>query len=374
MTNAPRILIVGAGIAGMAAAAALRQRGMSADVIERAPAPAISGAGLYIVGAGTRALCLLGVAKTSLRDHQVIGTQTFFNHRGARLAEVNADRFWSVCGPCIGVARAVLHQALADKAAVPVRFGITVQALEHDAGMVTTRFGDGTTAAYDLVVGADGIHSSVRQLAGDEAQPRYRGQTGWRFIVECPEQISGWTVFLAGDRAFLIVPIGSGRAYCYADQASAQAIDDTRLGRLERLQRLFADFAEPVRDALANIESSDAIHCAPIEDVAPAQAFAANVVLIGDASHAMSPNMACGVTMALEDALVLADTLHDSGDATQIAAAFQRRRSARVEWVRAQTDQRDRVRGLPPVARDLSLRLFASRIYRKNYQPLLLPA
>jgi 2-polyprenyl-6-methoxyphenol hydroxylase-like FAD-dependent oxidoreductase len=374
MTKAQRILIVGAGIAGLALAAALRQRGMVADVIERAPSPVVGGAGLYIVGAGTRALRELGVAESSLREHQVIDTQTFLNHRGARLAEVNVDRFWSGCGPCIGVARTVVHQTLGERAAVQTRFGATVQTLQQQPNHVEVRFSDGTAAASDVVVGADGIHSSVRRLVGGATQPRFRGQMGWRFLAKCPEQISGWTVFLGAARAFLMVPIGGGRVYCYADRASAGVIDDTRDERLERLQQLFEDFAAPVRDALASVESPDVIHCAPIEDVAYEPANHGRVVLIGDAAHAMSPNMACGVAMALEDALVLADILHRNADTSQIANEFFRRRCARIERVRLQTDQRDRMRGLPAFARDLSLRLFASRIYRNNYQPLLLPA
>jgi 2-polyprenyl-6-methoxyphenol hydroxylase-like FAD-dependent oxidoreductase len=374
MTKAERILIVGAGIAGLALAAALRQRGLVADVIERAAAPAVGGAGLYIVGAGTRPLRELGVAESSLRDHQVINTQTFLNHRGMRLAEVNVDRFWSGCGPCIGVARTVVHQALGERAAVQTRFGTIVQTLQQEVNHVAVRFSDGTAAAYDVVVGADGIHSSVRRLAGSATEPRFRGQMGWRFLARCPQQISGWTVFLGAARAFLIVPIGGGRAYCYADRASADLIDDVRDGRLERLQRMFEDFAAPVHDALAHVESPEAIHCAPIEDVAHEPVGHGRVVLIGDAAHAMSPNMACGVAMALEDALVLADTLHRNADTGQLAAAFLRRRCARIERVRLQTEHRDRLRGLPDFVRDLSLRLFASRIYRNNYQPLLLPA
>jgi 2-polyprenyl-6-methoxyphenol hydroxylase-like FAD-dependent oxidoreductase len=374
MTKVERILIVGAGIAGLGLAAALRQHGMSADVIERAPVLAVSGAGLYIVGAGTRALRMLGVAQSSLRDHQVIETQTFFNHRGVRLAAVNVDRFWSACGPCIGVARTAVRQALAEAAAVRVRFGTTVLTLRQEASHCAVGFSDGTSADYDLVVGADGIRSSVRRLIGGATASRFRGQMGWRFIAKCPAHVSGWTVFFGAARAFLFVPIGGGRAYCYADRASTDAIDDSQDGRLERLQRLFDDFAEPVRDALAHVESPDAIHHAPIEDVIHEPVGSGRVIPIGDAAHAMSPNMACGVAMALEDALVLAEIVNRNADTSEMAAEFISRRYARIERVRLQTEQRDRMRALPNVVRDLTLRLFAARIYRNNYQPLLTSA
>ena len=96
-------------------------------------------------------------------------------------------------------------------------------------------------------------------------------------------------------------------------------------------------------------------------------------MLIGDAAHAMSPNMACGAAMAFEDALVLADLIAQNGAVSGIVPEFIRRRSARVGWVRRQTNGRDRLRSLPPVLRDAFLRLLADRTYRANYQPLLAP-
>ena len=97
------------------------------------------------------------------------------------------------------------------------------------------------------------------------------------------------------------------------------------------------------------------------------------VVLIGDAAHAMSPNMACGAAMAFEDGLVLAELIAQDGAVSEIAPEFIRRRSARVGWVRRQTNGRDRLRSLPPLIRDAFLRLLADRTYRTNYGPLLEP-
>lgn len=374
MPNIERILIVGAGIAGLALAAALRQRAMSAVVVERAPASAAGGAGLYVVGAGTRALRALGVAESALRESRQIHAEAFFSHRGTRLAEIDVARFWSGCGPCIGVARTVLHRALAEMAAVEVRFGTDVRSLDEGTDEVMVRFSDGTVAGFDLVVGADGVHSAVRGFAGGTLQPRYRGQIGWRFIAACPGRIDAWTVFLGAGRAFLFVPIGGGRAYCYADKLSANLPDTWRDARLEQLRGLFEDFAEPVHEALLHVESSDAIHCSPIEEVSHQPVGRGRIVLIGDAAHAMSPNMACGVAIALEDALVLAELVRRGDERERIADAFSRRRAPRIEQLRLQTDQRDRMRGLPAPLRDLSPRLFASRIYRRNYQSVLMPA
>ena len=97
------------------------------------------------------------------------------------------------------------------------------------------------------------------------------------------------------------------------------------------------------------------------------------VVLVGDAAHGMSPNMAQGAALAFEDALVLAACLRDAATGTDAVAAFVARRSHRTGWVRAQTHRRDRTRNLPPVVRDLTLRAFGRRIFQSNYRPLREP-
>jgi 2-polyprenyl-6-methoxyphenol hydroxylase-like FAD-dependent oxidoreductase len=168
-----------------------------------------------------------------------------------------------------------------------------------------------------------------------------------------------------------MLPIGHDLAYCYADKSSAQSVPDPAQGGIERLREDFVDFASPVREVLAQCRSADPIHFSAIEEVEHQCYGRGRVVLIGDAAHAMSPNMACGVAMALEDALVLAEIVSRGGAALEVVPEFVRRRSARVGRVRQQTDRRDRLRSLPPMIRDVFLRLLSRRLYKANYQPLL---
>jgi 2-polyprenyl-6-methoxyphenol hydroxylase-like FAD-dependent oxidoreductase len=105
----------------------------------------------------------------------------------------------------------------------------------------------------------------------------------------------------------------------------------------------------------------------PIEEVVEKPWVRGRVVLVGDAAHAMSPNMAEGAGMALEDALVLAETIAGG----QALEEFEARRRPRVEFVQAQTHRRDRTRSLPPGLRAAMLRLAGQRIFRGNYAPLL---
>jgi 2-polyprenyl-6-methoxyphenol hydroxylase-like FAD-dependent oxidoreductase len=127
-----RVLIVGGGLAGLALAIALRQQGRAPELIERVPAWPTSGAGLYLVGNSTRALHALGLAEALTHTGQLISTQTFRNQRGARLAEIDLDRFWAGCGPCLGLRRTALHQLLAEQVTgLSCRFGLTVQTLQQ---------------------------------------------------------------------------------------------------------------------------------------------------------------------------------------------------------------------------------------------------
>jgi 2-polyprenyl-6-methoxyphenol hydroxylase-like FAD-dependent oxidoreductase len=122
---------------------------------------------------------------------------------------------------------------------------------------------------------------------------------------------------------------------------------------------------------LSQLESFEPIHFSPIEEVAVHTWGQGPVVLIGDAAHATSPNMAQGASMALEDALVLARMLGTPGSTDEDLSAFSERRRPRIRWVQQRTHNRDRVRTLPAPLRNLALKIAATRLYRRDYQPLL---
>jgi 2-polyprenyl-6-methoxyphenol hydroxylase-like FAD-dependent oxidoreductase len=367
-----QVLIVGAGIAGLSLAIALERRGIRARLIERSAGQIGEGAGLYLLGNAARALLALGVGERVILAGCPIRTQRIFNHTGRLLSECDVETFWKECGPCLGVRRSRLHGALMDQAVhLPIRFGVTLQSLRQSADGVIVRNSDGSEEHYDLVVGADGIRSSVRELEFGASAPAFRGQVGWRFVALLPEGIQGWSVFLGSGRTFLFVPLGDGEAYCYADLMVSHPFGDPVSGRLDRLRALFADFAAPVRETLERMRETDTIHFAPIEEVRVAQSARERVVLVGDAAHAMSPNMASGAAMAFEDALTLAEILARNMPVPVALEEFARRRGARVDWIRSQTNRRDRMRTLPGPLRNTVLRFLWPRIYAANYRPLL---
>ena len=369
-----RVLVVGAGIAGLGAARALRRRGLVADVVERAPAWTHPGVGIYLPGNAVRALRALGLESAVAERGWEIRHQRLCDHRGRLLADIDLTDLWGDVGRCLAVHRADLHEVLASHGdPAPVRLGRPVQRISQQGNTATVEFGDGSSDRYDLVIGADGIHSTVRELAIDAGAVHPVGQLAWRFVTKCPPEVTTWTVLLGRKVTFLAVPIGRGQVYCYCD-TPARGREAPRATRTGRLVELLTGFASPVPAILNSLGPDGIVHVAPIEEVRLDAWSRGSVLLIGDAAHAASPNMAEGAAMALEDGLILAECLADSGGVTQAVERFQARRRPRTQWVLAQTHRRDRTRNLPPpAARNLALRTWGRPRLPRQLSPTLEP-
>jgi FAD-dependent urate hydroxylase len=368
-----RILVVGAGIAGLGAARALRQRGLATDVVERQPAWAHTGAGIYLPGNAARVLRALGLESAVAERGSPITHQRFCDHRGRLLADIDVAALWDDVGPCVALHRADLHEVLASHGdPVSARMGRAMRRFSQQPDKVTVEFGDATADRYDLVIGADGIYSTVRRLLFGAGAVRPVGRIAWRFVTACPSEVTTWTVLLGRDVAFLAVPIGRGQVYCYCDAPTEGTPRLRGDDVIAKLAELLTGFAAPVPAILDTLGPDGAVHVAPIEEVTLDSWSQGSVLLVGDAAHATSPNMAEGAAMALEDGLVLAECLAASGrDIARAVARFEARRRPRTQWVLAQTHRRDRTRNLPPALRNLVLRRWGRNIFHANYRRLL---
>lgn len=364
MRRPDRVLVVGGGIAGLATARALSRQGLECTIVERSDGWEHAGAGMYLPANATRALDRLGLRAQVWDRGRQIHHQVFLDDRGHRLLDVDVTRFWGEVGPCVAVERRHLHEALRE--GVVVRHGVTVSDLLSDGPSTRAVFTDGSQDEFGLVVGADGVRSWMRTAAHGGAAARFLGQVSWRFVVEGAPDISSWTMWMGDRKGFLAIPLPGGRLYCYADLVSAEPGDPV-CGDRDALAEVFARFAEPVPTILATwLATRGPAHFSPIEEVVHAPWVGTRSVLVGDAAHAMSPNMAQGAALAFEDALVLEETIARG----QPLEAFETRRRPRVDFVRAQTHRRDHTRLLPRSARNLGLRLAGQQIFRGNYAPL----
>jgi 2-polyprenyl-6-methoxyphenol hydroxylase-like FAD-dependent oxidoreductase len=374
MAEDRRVLIVGGGVAGLALGRALARAGIAAEVVERAARWSPAGAGIYIPANGMRALGQLGLAEPLISQGRVNTRRRYLTADGTTSFEIDLVDFWDGTGPCLGVTRAALHDVLlAGANGVPIRLGTTVDTLKEDADGVNVVFSDASTERYDLVVGADGIHSWTRDLLGGQDAVVRADLAGasWRFVVTCPDSVDCWT-FLAGPAAMmLLVPIGQGRAYCFAALASRRR--SSHPPEFAQLRDVFRQFADPIPEVTGQLDAVDRPYFSPLEELRAPVWGGGRTVLIGDAAHGMSPAMAQGAALAVEDALVLAGLLRAEPDWTAVAARLAAARDRRITWVMRHTSRQARLLTLPYPLRRRVLRLVGEKLWRRSFAPLREP-
>ncbi|SDR97369.1 FAD-dependent monooxygenase [Bradyrhizobium canariense] len=366
-----RILIVGAGIAGLALAKAMEQRGMEAQLIERQREVQTAGAGLFLPGNAVRAIEQLGLFEDVAVKAVPIKRQLIFDAGGKVLNTIETEDFWRGCGPCLSLPRKEMQDVLkASLRRSTTAFGRSIASLVQDSAGCLVTFDDGAAAKYDFVVGADGMHSKVRELVSLGGSARYVGTVCWRFIAKNTSGIDCWTAMLGSGRTLLAIPVNRTDVYVYADIAiPGDGAPD--LPPDSPLRSLFKDFSGPVFPLIDGLSAETPIHYGPIEEVRLKDWINGRVVLLGDAAHGCSPNMAEGAGMAMEDALVLAEELSRGTDITKALRAYMERRRPRVDWVQNQCRARDKMRSLPALPRAAVLRLFGTSLYKRSYSPLL---
>jgi 2-polyprenyl-6-methoxyphenol hydroxylase-like FAD-dependent oxidoreductase len=324
-----RILIVGGGIAGLTLAAALHQQGFTAELVERSPTWQTMGAGIMLHANGVRILRTLGMSADVEQARTNLHSWSFCDQQGELLCEIDLQALWGEVGPSIGIARTRLQQVLlAGAAAVSCRLGTTVTSLTQDERHVRVSMSSGLSGDYDLVVGADGLASTVRRLTLDAAPPGYTGLLVWRSLAQHSQP--SMQVLLGEGCVFGLVPVGDGQTYGFGIAGSPR-LHDPLEGQLERMRCRFAAFGGAVPAYLASLTRDEQLHCAPIEWVELERWHRGRVVLIGDAAHAGPPMMAQGGCMAMEDAWVLAEVLREAESVESALDNYANRRRPRVD-------------------------------------------
>jgi FAD-dependent urate hydroxylase len=364
-----RILVVGAGIAGLAAARALRVAGFRPDVVEELPATTVPKAGIYLPGNASRPLRRLGLDGAVRPFGDLIFRQVFSDANGRKLFEVDVAALWAGVGESRALSRADLQRVLLTGVGGEVRYDTAVHDLTIDAGTAKVAFGDGSSAEYDLVVGADGRRSTIRAKAalGGPAEPT--GQIVYRSVVSGGPPVSDWTGMLGRRSAFVVMPMGGRKLYLCADETAPDRANPP--DPVARVRERFGAFGGPAPAVLDAIES---VQVARTDEVVLQRWSRGPVVLVGDAAHATSPTLAQGAAMSLEDAVVLAEELQARpGDVGAAVRAYEDRRRPRCGQVRDRTRERDRTRDLAPALRDPMLRRRGRRIFTDQYRALVAP-
>ena len=334
------ILIVGGGFSGMSAAIQFRKAGAIVDLVEIDPGWRSYGAGISMGGASLRALRTIGVLD-AFRERGAV-------HDGAELRTAD-DRLIAtlptprLAGPDVpgegGILRPELAAILAEAtraSGAHVKLGSTFETLQDGPDGVRVTLSDGATATYDLVIGADGLGSRVRETVAPEApKPRYVGQAVWRALAPTPPEIQRTTMWMSPSVKVGVNPISRDQMYLFLteNRPNNDRIEPSRFVLM--LTELLAPFASPVIQTLrAHLGEGSSIVYRPLEWLLlPRPWYRGRVVLIGDAVHATTPHLASGACMGFEDAIVLAEEVDRAESLPAALAAFEARRWERCRLV-----------------------------------------
>jgi len=327
------VAIVGAGMGGLAAAATLRRVGIDAQIYEQAQRFARIGAGIQMMPNSMKVLRGIGIEdrlrKTSFAPYSHL-------NRDAYTGEVTRELPMpeSLYGaPYLCMHRADLHEALAS--AVPreiVHLGKKLVGLDQKSGEVTLRFEDGSSAKADAVVGADGVHSVVRDIVVGPDAPIHKGRIAYRAVF--PAALMGGfdigpsrTKWWGRDRHIVIYYTSRQKSEVYFVTSVPEPAEWltreswSAKGDVEELRAAYEDFHRDVRNVL---DACPDCHKWAILEREPLPTWSdGNVVLLGDAAHPMTPYMAQGAATSIEDAAILARCL-DAVAGEDIAGAFKR--------------------------------------------------
>jgi FAD-dependent urate hydroxylase len=372
MAKIETILVVGGGMAGLTTAAALYQHGFTVELVERRETWQAAGAGFLVHANGMRMLAALGLASGVQTAGAVVTRWQFCDEQGEVLSDTDLEALWGHDGPCVGIERTKLQGALLPGVAqVRCRLGTEVTSLVQDDARVSVGFSDGSRGDFDLVVGADGIRSTVRALALTSTAPSYLGAMNWRSVAPIrPAGLNAFQIHLGDGCLFGLVPLGGGRTYSFAYVAHPHFRDPLE-GRLARLRQRFSTFGQRVAAYLAALEGDDEVICSAMEWMELVNIRAGRVVLVGDAAHASSPMMGQGGCMAMEDACVLAEELRAAATVEAALESYVRRRKPRVEWVQHQSRTLANLLTMSSAARNDSLRERGTQVMQDRFGPLV---
>lgn len=368
------VLIVGGGIAGISLAIALREHGIVSRIVEKRAKDAPQGAALHLPGNAVGAAAKLGIHDALRQRAYRFPRIEYTDHKGLKLATLDLARRY---GPTASwpafysLHRETFRDILLDRVGgIPIEFECEVEAVGRDKQGIGVTLTNGEVECPDLVVGADGIRSSMRETQfGPQFVPVDMGYACWRFIASCPDGLEAPEYMLGNRRTFLAMPIDGERAYVYA------MICDTAHRGDSDLSGIFRDFGGYAPHLLERLDPSTVIS-GRLHQVALDKWSAGPVVLIGDAAHATPPTIAQGAAMAMEDALVLAECLgRAQGTLDEQLATFEARRRNRVLWVQNQSVKRlgaaVKAGAMVQKFRNILMRTAGTHMLKSGWAPLI---
>jgi len=333
-----KILVLGAGIGGLGASIALRQQGFDVDLVEIKPELAVYGVGINQPGNSLRALRALGV----LDEIRSVGFEydhtDFYDADGELIVHVPCTLGGDGVPANTALSRLNLHRILisaAERHDVKIRYGGTMEQFSDNGRAVDVSFTDGRRESYDLVAAFDGIKSATRRAVfGPEHDPVYSGFGVFRVTLPRPPYVDGVRVYQALGVKAGYIPLSATTMYMFVVTPDPPGVTHRREDFVRILRSRMAPFGALPGEVREALQPADDIVFSPISDVLlPLPWFSGRIGILGDAAHACAPHLTQGAGMALEDGIVLAETLAGGGSLEERLRAFGERRFPRARLV-----------------------------------------
>jgi 2-polyprenyl-6-methoxyphenol hydroxylase-like FAD-dependent oxidoreductase len=353
------VLIVGGGPAGLVAALALTRRGIPVEIVEIEQSFTAVGVGVNLQNSPLRALNTLGLIDEIVAAGYPTGIVNMLAADGTPLMPALQPPSLIPGGPSsIGIGRGVLASILAGHvraSAIPTRFGATVTALDDDGNRVRATFSDGSVGEYGLVVGADGVNSSVRTLllGAGARQPQFSGQAIWR-AGAARGDIDEYQLYNGPISKVGLVPISTDRMYVYVvEMFAGEPHRDDFPDPDAAMRQAMAPFGGAVPGVAQRLDTGADLRALKVLLVDDPW-YRGRVVLIGDAAHATTPHISYGLGIAVEDGIVLAELAEAHGDdVASMLSEFMHRRFERARLVVENSAQLGQWEQHPPEDRTL---------------------
>lgn len=365
------ILVIGAGIGGLTAAIALGKRGFRVEMIERDPDWRVYGVGIIQQSNVIRAMHALGILQDYLDAGFGFDHVDIFAPTGQHLASVPSPKLVPEHPANIGIGRRALHEVLAKRAreaGAQIRLGVEAEGFSETADGITVTFSDGTSGHYDLVIGADGVHSKTRaQLLPEAPKPQFTGQGVWRYNFPRDPELRSLHAY-EGRTGMGLVPLAQNLMYMYITSPEPGNPWYEREGLAAKMRAKLAQAPERIRTLGEQIVDDAEVVYKPLECIfVDGDWHRGRVVLLGDAVHATTPHLGQGAGMAIEDAIVLAEELARADTPQEAFPRYRERRYARCRYiVEASKGIGDSQLGLAPPADQ-------TRIVREMFQTIAQP-
>ncbi len=339
-----KVLIVGAGISGLTMALCLRRAGHAVVVLEKAPRLRDEGYMIDFFGSGYDAAERLGILPAIARVHHPVGRLSFLGGDGRERFSLPypslrkllfGDRHFNFMR---GDLEHVLHDCL--PGLTPIRFGATVDKLRDEKGGVDVTLSDGSTQRFDLVIGADGVRSRVRELAFGPADDFVRplGYRTLAFVVDAAGLELGdrFATLTTPGRQVAVYPIRRDRvATFFIHRADDERRDFSRAAALEELTAIYRGLGWVVPALLERAPHASSIYFDDVAQVVAPMWHRGRVVLIGDACQCVSLLAGQGASMAMAGAWVLAEELGEAESVSLALARYQNRVRPSIEHKQA---------------------------------------